>query len=412
MGDLHKENLRRCLKEAKDLFEKKYGGEATIAVSAPGRVNLIGEHTDYNDGFVLPMALPLMTVIVGRKCNSAECSVLSTADLKDEAKEQQFPVPAHPGSGTEVVSMEGPLWIKYVKGVVALMNAEGGVPGFEAVITGCVPLGGGVSSSASLEIAVALFVQELQAGREISRVDLALLCQQAEHRYAGNKCGIMDQFICSMAEEGKALLIDCKQPLEANCACQVPFSDGELVVLVTDSGVRHALAGGAQEYNKRRASCESAAAKLNVKSLRYASMENLIEAKGQLSEVEFKRARHVIGEIARTQQAAEALQKSDYRLFGELMYASHESLQEDYEVSCPELDQLVKISRQVSGVYGCRMTGGGFGGCTVTLVQSNALQTLQQHIKDEYSCASEVKFFQALASPGAAVVTCLLQQQQ
>ena len=132
-----------------------------------------------------------MTVIVGRKYNSAECSVLSTADLKDEAREQQFTVPAHPGSGTDVVSMEGPLWIKYVKGVIALLNAEGGVPGFEAVITGCVPLGGGVSSSASLEMAMALFVQELQAGREINRVDLALLCQQAEHRYAGVSLHVM-----------------------------------------------------------------------------------------------------------------------------------------------------------------------------------------------------------------------------
>ena len=290
-----------------------------------------------------------MTVVVGRKVHGSQCSITSTAEEKDVKQEayQAFPVPEHPGEGKEEVPCkEDPLWIKYVKGVIALMNGKGDVPGFEAVITSCVPLGGGLSSSASLEVAVALFVEQLLGRPLPSRKDLALLCQQAEHRYAGNKCGIMDQFISAMAAEGSALLIDCEQ--EKEYGKQIPMSkaEEEVVWLVTDSGRRHKLAGGENEYNKRRRCCDSAVAHLKVQqSLRYASME-ILEAgewshfslrgcwsvytvcvgKGSLSDVEYRRARHVISEIQRTKQAAGVLTNGQYEEFGQLMNQSHDSL--------------------------------------------------------------------------------------
>ncbi|XP_064406526.1 galactokinase-like isoform X2 [Halichondria panicea] len=310
-------DLEGCLQAALAEFKAQFGGESpSIAVYAPGRVNLIGEHTDYNDGFVLPMALPLVTVIVGRRSSSKECRLVSKA-VNDLCP--PFPVPAYPPPGLEEVNLDGPRWALYVKGVVALMNKDGGVPVFDAVITSCVPLGGGVSSSASLEVATCLFVEQLKGGCGLGLVDKAMLCQQSEHRYAGNKCGIMDQFVSVMAQEGHALLIDCRDHATEN----IPLSDPSLVVMVTDTGKRHELSVGG-EYNKRRESCYSAASKMGVASLRLAKLEQL-EGSG-LTDVELRRARHVITEIARTQDARDALKNGDYKTFGHLMNQSHASL--------------------------------------------------------------------------------------
>ncbi|NXD16031.1 GALK1 Galactokinase, partial [Nothocercus nigrocapillus] len=356
----------------------------------PGRVNLIGEHTDYNGGLVLPMALQLGTALVGSPTQDGVISILTTAEGADEPRLVQFPVPT-PGSP---LSPGLPRWANYVKGVIQHYRA-GPLPGFNAVIASDVPLGGGLSSSASLEVATYTFLQQL-CPDDGDLEAKALACQKAEHTFAGMPCGIMDQFISVMGKEGHALLIDCRS-LET---VLVPLSDASLAVLVTNSNVRHTLTGS--EYPGRRRQCEEAAAALGKASLRDATMAELEAARDRLSEESYRRARHVIGEIARTARAAQALQARDYRAFGKLMVESHNSLRDDYEVSCPELDELVAAALEVDGVYGSRMTGGGFGGCTVTLLEAGAAERAQQHIEAKYS--GTATFYITKPSDGAKVL--------
>uniref|UniRef100_A0A8D2PTS5 Galactokinase 1 n=1 Tax=Zosterops lateralis melanops TaxID=1220523 RepID=A0A8D2PTS5_ZOSLA len=336
-------------------------------------MNLIGEHTDYNGGFVLPMALQLGTVLVGSPTQDGTISIVTTSAEADEPRRVEFPAPG-PGSA---LSPGLPRWANYVKGVI--QHYRGGpVPGFSAVMASDIPLGGGLSSSAALEVATYTFLQQL-CPDDGDLVAKALACQKAEHEFAGMPCGIMDQFISVMGKEGHALLIDCRS-LET---VLVPLTDPGLAVLITNSNVRHTLTGS--EYPARRRHCEEAAAALGKASLRDVTLAQLEEARGRLGEEVFRRARHVIGEITRTAQAAQALQNRDYRTFGRLMVESHNSLRDDYEVSCPELDELVAAALEVEGVYGSRMTGGGFGGCTVTLLEAGAADRAQQHIQEKYS---------------------------
>uniref|UniRef100_A0A8C5SLZ9 Galactokinase 1 n=1 Tax=Laticauda laticaudata TaxID=8630 RepID=A0A8C5SLZ9_LATLA len=302
------------LAAARKVYKRVYGGEdPKIAVSAPGRVNLIGEHTDYNQGFVLPMAIQMRTVMVGSPREDGIISITTTAEEAEEPKTVQFSVPR------EGVSLkpEEPHWANYVKGVIQHYQADS-LPGFDVVIESNVPIGGGLSSSASLEVAMYTFLQQL------SPVDSgqikALVCQKAEHTFAMMPCGIMDQFISVMGKEGHALLIDCRS-LETRL---VPLTDPALVVLITNSNVRHTLTGS--EYPTRRRQCEEAAKMLGKASLREASMSDLEESKSLLSKEMYRRARHVIGEIERTSRAAEALEAKDYKRFGELMVESHNSL--------------------------------------------------------------------------------------
>ncbi|KAM9639937.1 galactokinase isoform 1-T1 [Morphnus guianensis] len=277
-----------------------------------------------------------------------------------------------------------------------LRAAHGGpVPGFSAVIASDIPLGGGLSSSAALEVATYTFLQQLCPDDD-DLVAKALACQKAEHTFAGMPCGIMDQFISVMGKEGHALLIDCRS-LET---VLVPLTDASLAVLITNSNVRHTLTGS--EYPTRRRQCEEAAAALGKASLRDATMAELEAARSRLGEEVYRRARHVIGEIARTAQAAQALQDRDYGMFGRLMVESHNSLRDDYEVSCPELDELVEAALEVDGVYGSRMTGGGFGGCTVTLLEAGAAERAQHHIKEKYS--GTATFYLTKPSGGAKVL--------
>ncbi|NWS82109.1 GALK1 Galactokinase, partial [Toxostoma redivivum] len=361
------------LAAARRAHEAAFGGAAVLAAWAPGRVNLIGEHTDYNGGFVLPMALQLGTVLVGSPTQDGTISIITTSAEADEPHRVQFPAPS-PGSS---LSPGLPHWANYVKGVI--QHYRGGpVPGFSAVMASDIPLGGGLSSSAALEVATYTFLQQL-CPDDGDLVAKALACQKAEHTFAGMPCGIMDQFISVMGKEGHALLIDCRS-LET---VAVPLSDASLAVLITNSNVRHTLTGS--EYPTRRQHCEQAAAALGKASLRDATLAELEEARSRLGDEVFRRARHVIGEIARTAQAAQALQHRDYRTFGRLMVESHNSLRDDYEVSCPELDELVAAALEVEGVYGSRMTGGGFGGCTVTLLEAGAADRAQQHIQEKYS---------------------------
>ncbi|NWI03245.1 GALK1 Galactokinase, partial [Tichodroma muraria] len=361
------------LAAARRVHEAAFGGAAVLAAWAPGRVNLIGEHTDYNGGFVLPMALQLGTVLVGSPTQDRTISIITTSAEADEPHRVQFPAPL-PGSS---LSPGLPHWANYIKGVI--QHYRGGpVPGFSAVLASDIPLGGGLSSSAALEVATYTFLQQL-CPDDGDLVAKALACQKAEHVFAGMPCGIMDQFISVMGKEGHALLIDCRS-LET---VLVPLTDASLAVLITNSNVRHTLTGS--EYPTRRRQCEQAAAALGKASLRDATLAELEEARSRLGDEAFRRARHVIGEIARTAQAAQALQHRDYRTFGRLMVESHNSLRDDYEVSCPELDELVAAALEVDGVYGSRMTGGGFGGCTVTLLEAEAAERAQQHIQEKYS---------------------------
>ncbi|XP_007429484.1 galactokinase [Python bivittatus] len=362
------------LAAAREVYKRIYGGvDPKIAVSAPGRVNLIGEHTDYNQGFVLPMAIQMRTVVVGSPREDGIISITTTAEEADEPKTVQFPVPREGDS----LKPGEPRWANYVKGVIQHYKA-GPLPGFDAVIEGNVPVGGGLSSSASLEVAVYTFLQQLSPD-DRDPVTKALVCQKAEHTFAMMPCGIMDQFISVMGKEGHALLIDCRS-LETRL---VPLTDPDLVVLITNSNVRHTLTGS--EYPTRRRQCEEAAKLLGKASLREASMTDLEESRGLLSKEMHRRARHVIGEIERTARAAEALEARDYKRFGQLMVESHNSLRDDYEVSCPELDELVAAAVEIPGVYGSRMTGGGFGGSTVTLLESGAAEKVLKRIKEKYS---------------------------
>ncbi|KAL3878010.1 hypothetical protein ACJMK2_035649 [Sinanodonta woodiana] len=334
-------------------------------------------------------ALPLVTVMVGRRTDSGKCRVLTLAEAVDDPKYVEFPVP----SAEEPLEKGTPKWANYVKGVVA--NFIGTVYSFDAVIITSVPIGGGVSSSASIEVATYTFLDQLDpaAADNVSKKDKALACQKAEHVYAGMPCGIMDQFISMMGDEGHALLIDCRSMTSR----LVPLSDPSVVVLVTNSNVKHELTGS--EYPTRRRQCETAAQLMGKQSLREATEKDLEEHKDKLNEETYRRVRHVIREIARTEEAATALENNNYKRFGELMVESHNSLRDDYEVSCPELDQLVEAALEVKGVYGSRMTGGGFGGCTVTLLHKNSIDKALEHVQMRYKGVPT--FYVCAASSGA-----------
>ncbi|XP_013361430.1 PREDICTED: galactokinase isoform X1 [Chinchilla lanigera] len=393
--------LEALLAEARRAFREEFGADPQLAVSAPGRVNLIGEHTDYNQGLVLPMALELVTLLVGSPRADGLVSLLTTSKDADEPQRLQFPLP------TTQRSLEPgtPRWANYVKGVIQHYPASP-LPGFSAVVVSSVPLGGGLSSSASLEVATYTFLQQLCPGPSFPTSPCAAdsgavaarahVCQRAEHSFAGVPCGIMDQLIALLGQKGHALLIDCRS-LETSL---VPLSDPKLAVLITNSNVRHSL--GSSEYPLRRRQCEEVARALGKESLREVRLEELEAGRELVSKEGFRRARHVVGEIQRTAQAAAALSRGDYRAFGRLMVESHHSLRDDYEVSCPELDQLVEAALSVPGVYGSRMTGGGFGGCTVTLLEASAASRAMQHIQEQYS--GTATFYLSQAADGAKVL--------
>merc|ERR1712150_19972 len=356
------------LKRALNEFQERFKVAASVAACAPGRVNLIGEHTDYNDGFVFPMALPMVTIIVGNKTDTDTCRVLTTAPGVDDPTYVEFP--------SEGLEPSKPNWANYVKGVVT--HFKGPNTSFDAVIATSVPLGGGLSSSASLEVATYTFLQAL-TGDTTPDKDKALMCQKAEHTFAGMPCGIMDQFISTMGKAGKALLLDCR----AMDGQLVPLQDPNTLVLITNSNVKHELSNS--EYPLRRQQCEAGASLLGKTKLRDATMAELEAYKDKMDGVVYRRSRHVIGEDDRCEEGATALENGNYAKFGKLMLESHNSLRDDYEVSCKELDQLVELAMEVDGVYGSRMTGGGFGGCTVTLVKADAAAKTIAHIKERYN---------------------------
>ncbi|MGH9882208.1 MAG: galactokinase, partial [Pyrinomonadaceae bacterium] len=340
--------------------------------SAPGRVNLIGEHTDYNEGFVLPMAVNRRTVVAAARNQTERIRVLSL-DL-DETGE--FDLNAERSTGA-------PHWMNYVEGVARVLKDQGvSVSGANLAITSDVPRGSGLSSSAALEMSVGWALVSL-AGVELDLIQLALAAQQAEHVYAGTKSGLMDQLASAFGRKDHALLIDCRSLERTLIELNLPGT----AIVVCDTNVRHKLAASA--YNERRAECERGIEILRqrlpgIRSLRDVSVEDLEKYQSLLPEQVASRCRHVITENERTLKAAEALRKSDIAQFGRLMTFSHQSLRDDYEVSCRELDIMVEHAMQHEGVAGARMTGGGFGGCTVNLVQRNLLESFCDFVARGY----------------------------
>lgn len=390
--------FEELLDETKRLFVEKYGVAPQVLVAAPGRVNLIGEHTDYNGGFVFPMAIERCTIIAASPSAASSATIFSN----NMGSTADFPL------DPDVAPADKVEWTSYVQGAISMSIKKGAkAPGFNAVINSNVPLGGGLSSSASLEVAVATLMEEL-GGISFGKVEKALMCQQVEHVYAKMACGIMDQFISALGEKDHAMLLDCRSQESK----MIPLTDPSVSVLIANSNVKHALTGS--EYPERRASCEEAARRLGVKLLRDVDLETLLASKDKLIDEEngdrlFKRAFHAVGEDVRTLKMADALVAGDWETVGAQMYASHYSLRDDYEVSCPEIDVLVEIARNIGmegGVIGSRITGGGFGGCTVSLVKTDKVDEITRILKEEYKnqVGKEATIFSTRPAQGARVL--------
>jgi galactokinase len=348
-------------------FSVAFDGTPDLIVRAPGRVNLIGEHTDYNDGFVLPMAIGY-DVRVAARVRPDRSVRLYSVDLD---KRDTFNLDQVHRVGDK------PTWADYVRGVADVLQREGyTLRGMDAAITGNVPRAAGLSSSAALELA------SITAFRLVSQLDLdpvhaALLGQRAENEFVGMRCGIMDQFISSLGRADHALLIDCRSlGYEA-----VPLPAGARIV-VTDSAIRRGLVDSA--YNERRAQCEEGARLMGVKALRDVSVEMFEANRTRLSAVVARRCRHVVTEDQRTLDSVEALKRGDLATFGRLMNESHASMRDWFEITTKDIDALVEIQQNTPGCYGARMTGGGFGGCTVALAREDAVSTLLEAIQSQY----------------------------
>lgn len=368
-------------------LRSRFGGEAAITAAAPGRVNLIGEHIDYCDGFVLPFAIDRAVVIAATLRGGRLARIGSAA------------------GGTVEITLDGavtpgePAWANYVRGVIRGFQDRGFViPGFDAWIVSSVPMGAGLSSSAALECAVATLLERL-LGTTLTSRDKALLCQQAEHDFAGVPCGIMDQFASVFGQADRLVLIDCR----SGQARLVPFADPALTVLVADTKVHHELSAGG--YAERRQAVERGLRILGRQSWRDVTAADLEAAWERLGEPIGRRCRHVVGEIARTAAAATALEAGDVESLGPLMAASHDSLRDDFEVSCAELDMLVESARRIGregGVIGARMTGGGFGGSTVTLCESRHAGAIATRLRDDYRAATGIEPDMFTTRPAAA----------
>lgn len=370
-------------------FRRTFGREPRL-YRAPGRVNLIGEHTDYNDGFVLPAALDLATYAAVAPRGDRRLRVRSL--LMGESAEFDLDEP-QPRPRRD--------WSDYARGVaIELAGAGRRLVGADIMIWSEVPLGAGLSSSAALEVAIGYALLST-AGAPIELTQLALACQRAENEFVGMRCGIMDQFIACRGAAGMALLLDCRS-LDWSL---VPI-DRRARLVICNSMVRHAHAAG--EYNLRRRDCERGVALLSaalpgIRALRDISLAELEGHAALLPPTIYRRCRHVITENARTLDAASALEAGDLGRFGRLMGESHASLSVDYEVSCPEIDRLVEIVARVPGVFGTRMTGGGFGGCTISLADAGAVESFKESVPEAYRRATGLTPDIFTCSPGPGV---------
>lgn len=350
-------------------FRKMYSSTPRL-FRAPGRVNLIGEHTDYNEGFVFPMAIDRFTYVAISKREDMILNIYSSGFKKKVTIDLCTAEPKKH-------------WSDYVVGVAVILMQEGySVSGADIYIESNVPLGAGLSSSAAIEVSIARALAAVNR-HQIDSLELAKICQKAENKFAGMNCGIMDQFISIHGKKNCALFLDCRslnyEP--------VPLDISKAGIVVCNTMVKHEL--GASEYNKRRKECESGVAAIkikypNVNSLRDATIGYLEEVKSDIDDVVFRRCKHVISENERTALSISALKTKNFELFGNLLNGSHDSLRDDYEVSCKELDIMVDLARSMDFVYGARVTGGGFGGCTVNLVKHDETERFTEEIKKQY----------------------------
>ncbi len=373
----HSSGKKTVTIHASDLIAKFEGlfGRASFAYRAPGRVNLIGEHTDYNGGFVLPACIGFSCWVAGSTRPDDKLVVYS----ENFHQRLESRLDGEPPQRSRK-------WSDYPLGIAwELRNSGCALRGANLYVRGDVPLGAGLSSSAALEVAVASALLET-SGLEMDRTKIALLCQRAENEFVGARVGIMDQFVCCHGKAGHALLLDCRTL--AYRSVPVP---GDVQLVVCNTMVKHEHGDG--EYNLRRRECEEGVEKLSavlpgIQALRDVSLSDLEKHRALLREVIYRRCRHVITENERVPRAAEALEHGHIARLGELMAESHRSLRDDYEVSCPELDLMVDLAAKNGGVYGARMTGGGFGGCTVNVVDRAAATEFKKWISAEYQAAT------------------------
>jgi galactokinase len=375
-------------------FTQTFGTAPSLVSRAPGRVNLIGEHTDYNDGFVLPMAIDRDVRIAARPRPDRTIRMFSlNFNQRDE-----FSLDAIQRVGEKVT------WGDYVRGVAQVLQAEGHtLHGAYLAIQGDVPTGSGLSSSAAIELATIAAFRALN-NLDIDPVRAALLGQRAENTFVGVKCGVMDQFISALGQAGHALLIDCRSLK----FCPVPLPQG-VSVIVAHTGVHRGLSSS--EYNTRRGQCETGAQLLGVKALRDVSVEQFEARKHELPPEVARRCQHVVYENARTLQSVEALERGDLATFGKLMIESHASLRDLYEVSCAELDAMAEITHNAPGCYGARLTGAGFGGCAVAIASQEAAPAVVAAIERDYPVRTgkTPQVYVCQATAGASVE--ILEQQ-
>ena len=379
-------SMHTLLQCTQSVFQQVFGYPASLDIQAPGRVNLIGEHTDYNDGFVLPCAIDYQTVI---SASPRQGSVVRVVAADYDNQQDSFDLKE------EIVAHPDYLWANYVRGVVKFLMARGyQLTGADLVISGNVPQGAGLSSSASLEVAVGQAFKALNH-LEISQADIALNGQQAENQFVGCNCGIMDQFISALGEEGHALLIDCRS-LETRAVTMPAGFD----VVIVNSNVRRGLVDS--EYNTRRAQCEAAARHFGVKALRDLSIEQFNARAAELDPVVAQRARHVITENARTLEAADVLARGDMTRMAVLMAESHASMRNDFAITVPPIDALVEmIKAEIGTAGGVRMTGGGFGGCIVALVPHALTEQVCATVQARYPAVSGLQPTLYICKPSA-----------
>lgn len=386
-------DLSKLIHEAETGLMDIFSKQPTVIAAAPGRVNLIGEHIDYCDGFVLPFALEQNIIIAA--CPNDGSIVRLASSLGGDPVEIDI---------SSDIAEADPKWANYPRGVMQYFRKETGctLPGFDAYITSNVPSGGGLSSSAAFELATATLLERL-SGITLETKAKALLCQRAEHNYAHCPCGIMDQFASAFGEQDRLVMIDCQNGEPT----LVPFENPDLTVIVANTCVEHELSDGG--YASRRKATEDGLQIIGKTSWRDVTVEDLECAKEKMSDLVYRRSRHVVGEIQRTSDAATALSQSDFSTLGELMYASHKSLRDDFEVSCEELDIMVDIALALGkkgGVIGSRMTGGGFGGSTVTLCESSKADAIIAAMEEQYTARTGItaEIFTSRPSQGARIL--------
>ncbi|WP_202303836.1 galactokinase [Dryocola clanedunensis] len=373
--------------KTQQIFADTFGYPAPLTIQAPGRVNLIGEHTDYNDGFVLPCAIDYQTVISCGKRDDRIVRVIA-ADYDNQSDEFSLDKP--------ILSHDTQQWSNYVRGVVKhLQKRDKNFGGADLVISGNVPQGAGLSSSASLEVAVGKVFQQLYH-LSLDGAQLALNGQEAENQFVGCNCGIMDQLISALGKKDHALLIDCRSL--GTKAVSMPKG---VAVVIINSNFKRTLVGS--EYNTRRQQCETGARFFSQKALRDVKLAKFNEVAHELDPVVARRVRHVLTENIRTVEAADALAKGDLLRMGQLMAESHASMRDDFEITVPQIDTLVEIVKETIGDKGgVRMTGGGFGGCIVALIPEDLVSAVQKAVADRYEAKTGIKetFYVCKASEG------------